>query len=189
MLKYFAAIFCRPFRRCRPYRHLPTMFMPQSSPWRTSQEREIKMQCNDNGSYRMCFKEMIKLCTVNKMRHGSTTWWMAAHAQIFRNVCSFRSLFEICDIVCYSEVIRLESAEVGKKSPNCGAKFADFRPSKCRAYRDLRCTITPHSDFMAKVPRSDVLRPRRLNKKASIRWQDSAPPISGYWPTSEPNAG
>jgi len=28
-----------------------------------------------------------------------------------------------------------------------------------------------------------------INKKASIRWQDSAPPISGYWPTSEPNAG
>jgi len=27
------------------------------------------------------------------------------------------------------------------------------------------------------------------NKKASIRWQDSAPPISGYWPTTEPNAG
>jgi len=27
------------------------------------------------------------------------------------------------------------------------------------------------------------------NKKASIRWQDSAPPISGYWPNSEPNAG
>jgi len=27
------------------------------------------------------------------------------------------------------------------------------------------------------------------NKKASIRWQDSAPPVSGYWPTSEPNAG
>jgi len=26
-------------------------------------------------------------------------------------------------------------------------------------------------------------------KKASICWQDSAPPISGYWPTSEPNAG
>ena len=25
------------------------------------------------------------------------------------------------------------------------------------------------------------------NKKASIRWQDSATPISGYWPTSEPN--
>jgi len=27
------------------------------------------------------------------------------------------------------------------------------------------------------------------DKKASIRWQDSAPPISGYWPTREPNAG
>ena len=26
-------------------------------------------------------------------------------------------------------------------------------------------------------------------KKAGIRWQDSAPPSSGYWPTSEPNAG
>ena len=26
-------------------------------------------------------------------------------------------------------------------------------------------------------------------KKASIRWQDSAPSTSGYWPTSEPNAG
>jgi len=28
-----------------------------------------------------------------------------------------------------------------------------------------------------------------LLNKISIRWQDSAPPISGYWPTSEPNAG
>jgi len=27
------------------------------------------------------------------------------------------------------------------------------------------------------------------NKKASVRWQDSAPPVSGYWPTSESNAG
>jgi len=31
--------------------------------------------------------------------------------------------------------------------------------------------------------------PVRKDKKGSIRWQDSAPPISGYWPTSEPNAG
>jgi len=30
---------------------------------------------------------------------------------------------------------------------------------------------------------------RSYNNKASIRWQDSAPPISGYWPTSVPNAG
>jgi len=28
-----------------------------------------------------------------------------------------------------------------------------------------------------------------INEKATIRWQDSAPPISGYWPTSEPNTG
>jgi len=28
-----------------------------------------------------------------------------------------------------------------------------------------------------------------FNKTVSIHWQDSAPPISGYWPTSEPNAG
>jgi len=28
-----------------------------------------------------------------------------------------------------------------------------------------------------------------MYKKASIRWQDNAPPISGYWPTSEPNTG
>ena len=27
----------------------------------------------------------------------------------------------------------------------------------------------------------------RLYMKASIRWQDSAPSISGYWPTSEPH--
>jgi len=28
-----------------------------------------------------------------------------------------------------------------------------------------------------------------INKKASIRWQDSVLPISGCWPTSELNAG
>jgi len=28
-----------------------------------------------------------------------------------------------------------------------------------------------------------------LTYKASIRWQESVPPISGYWPNSEPNAG
>jgi len=29
----------------------------------------------------------------------------------------------------------------------------------------------------------------KCNKKASIHWQNSAPTISGYCPTSEPNAG
>jgi len=36
----------------------------------------------------------------------------------------------------------------------------------------------------------DNIHAQRIsNKKASIRWQDSALPISGYWPTSEPNTG
>ena len=29
----------------------------------------------------------------------------------------------------------------------------------------------------------------KIIQEDSIRWQDSAPPISGYWPTSELNAG
>ena len=38
---------------------------------------------------------------------------------------------------------------------------------------------------------SDVteMQPTECNKKARIRWQDSAPSSLGYWPTSEPNAG
>ena len=36
---------------------------------------------------------------------------------------------------------------------------------------------------------TDGSAPTYENKKASIRWQDSATPISGYWPTSETNAG
>ena len=39
-------------------------------------------------------------------------------AKIFRNVCSFRPLFQTCDILCYSDGIELESAEVCEKSPN-----------------------------------------------------------------------
>jgi len=35
---------------------------------------------------------------------------------------------------------------------------------------------------------SNFFTARTIYKKASIRWQDSAPPISGYWPTSESNA-
>ena len=41
-------------------------------------------------------------------------------------------------------------------------------------------------DFAKRV--TELTTPKN-NKKASIRWQDSAPPISGDWPTSEPNAG
>jgi len=43
----------------------------------------------------------------------------------------------------------------------------------------------------AHIPRNDLSLhiPILTDNKASIRWQDSAPPISDYWPTSEPNAG
>ena len=51
--------------------------------------------------------------------------------------------------------------------------------------------ISPHTKF--EVPNftrsKDMIAPKNYNKKASIRWQDSVPPISGYWPTNEPNAG
>jgi len=43
---------------------------------------------------------------------------MATHTQIFRNVCSFRPLFQICNILCYSEFLGLESAKVGEKLLN-----------------------------------------------------------------------
>jgi len=87
-------------------------------------------------------------------------------------VYSFRPLFQICDslTVCYSEVIRLESGEVREKSsPNCGAKFADFRLSKCgdtdRAAFGLRYKLTPHSDILAKGPA------RRCSSASKIRAQ------------------
>jgi len=40
-----------------------------------------------------------------------------------------------------------------------------------------------------KIYMVSLLHRATINKKASIRWQESAPPISGCWPTSEPNAG
>ena len=45
------------------------------------------------------------------------------------------------------------------------------------------------SPFFYTCPQKNPLLGNRLYKKASIRWQDSAPQISGYWPTSEPKAG
>ena len=77
------------------------------------------------------FQEVAKVHCSQQLQ----CWGPLYLAQIFFNVCSFRPLFQICDILCYSKVIRLESAEVGEKSPNCGAKFADFHLWKCREYR------------------------------------------------------
>jgi len=85
-------------------------------------------------------------------------------AQIFHNVCSFRPLFQICDILCYSEVIWLASAEVGKKSPSNLQIFApqNFKMDRDRAPSVLHYKITPHSDILAKVMPGGILQPQRL---------------------------
>jgi len=51
-------------------------------------------------------------------------------------------------------------------------------------------TWAPSHNFVGYIFTTKA-RIHNWNKKASIPWQDSdsAPPISGYWPTSEPNAG
>jgi len=57
-------------------------------------------------------------------------------------------------------------------------------------------TVSNHQfQFVHKIwstllhPFQICLEAPKFNKKASIRWQDSALPIAGYWPISEPNAG
>jgi len=50
-------------------------------------------------------------------------------------------------------------------------------------------SIMKHSRKPTQHVRNIKSKRRRKNKKASIRWQDSAPPISGDWPTSERNTG
>jgi len=49
--------------------------------------------------------------------------------------------------------------------------------SSCPNFMPI-CPVTKKNNFIVPV----------ANKKASIRGQDSAPSISDYWPTSEPNA-
>ena len=55
--------------------------------------------------------------------------------------------------------------------------------STCCFYVYMSCSLVGPTHF--KYPLFYFI----CNKKASIRWQDSAPPISGCWPTNEPNAG
>jgi len=75
---------------------------------------------------------------------------MAAHTQIFRNVCSFGPLVNICDIL-FSEVIRLESAEVSENCPTVGKNLQIFVPQNVgdtdRAPSDLRYKIRPYTTF------------------------------------------
>jgi len=40
------------------------------------------------------------------------------------------------------------------------------------------------SHIVKKITQVQNKTDNKKNKKASIRWQDSAPPISGYWQTS-----
>jgi len=57
------------------------------------------------------------------------------------------------------------------------------------------CLLWPQSPISATADLRSLLCKLRLSGEGlsryscSIRWQDSAPPISGYWPPSEPNAG
>jgi len=75
-------------------------------------------------------------------------------------------LFKICDILCYSEVIRLEIAEVGEKSPN---SMQIFDPQNvgdgCTTLAS--CIILHLTAFrhLAKVLWGGVLRPRRLERE------------------------
>ena len=61
---------------------------------------------------------------LNRGRHlcspGRPSRWVLAHILVFFSICSL--------------VFKLRKFKV-TPSPNCGAKLADFRPSKCRRYR------------------------------------------------------
>jgi len=67
-------------------------------------------------------------------------------------------------LIC-SLIFKLHEFKV-TPSPKCGAKFADFHPSKYRdtdrAPSDLHYKITSHSDILAKVAQDSVLWPQRL---------------------------
>jgi len=111
------------------------------------------------------FQEIVK---VHRSQH-SLCWGPLYLAQIFHNVCSFRLLFQICIVLCYSKVIRLESAKVSEKSRQNLHIFAPQNVGDTdRALSDLCYKITLHSDFLAKVPWDGVLRPWRLECKKVI---------------------
>jgi len=58
----------------------------------------------------------------------------------------------------------------------------------CAKFRRKTCLVLRSDELECQGQRLKV-NVTRDNKKASIRWQDRAPPISGYWSTCEPNAG
>jgi len=111
-------------------------------------------------------------------------------AQIFHNVCSFRPLFQICHILWYSKVIRLEGTEVSEKSrQNLQIFTSENVGNTDRAPSDLYYKISPHSklvswsltslfstnmaisetkphsNILAKIPQGSILRPWILECK------------------------
>ena len=94
---------------------------------------------------------------------------MAAHTQIFLMYVVSGRCFRFAISLCYSEVITLESAEVGENSPTVGHNLQIFAFENVGdtdgAPSDLRYKITSHSDILAKVPRGGVLHPRRLQRE------------------------
>jgi len=89
---------------------------------------------------------------------------------LFRNLCSFRPLFQICDILCYSKIVRLDSTKVSE----VGAKFANFHPLKFRGYREGPSALHykihqgQHFNILAKAARGGVLWPRRSESKVTV---------------------
>jgi len=77
-------------------------------------------------------------------------------------VCSFRSF--VSDLQ-YFVLFRCYKTWKRRSRRNLGAKFAIFRPWKCRGYTDLCCKITPNSDIVAMFPRGGVFRPRILERE------------------------
>jgi len=66
-------------------------------------------------------------------------------AKRFSNVRSFSPMFQIWDILCCCKVMRLESAEVGGKSPkNLKVYTSQNVGDTDRAPSELRYKITPH---------------------------------------------
>ena len=109
------------------------------------------------------FCDFQKLTKVHRSQQNCAAWSTYLE-KIFHSVCDFRPLFHICDILCYSEAIRLENAKVGKESGQNLQIFAlqnvaDIDRPPC----DLRYKITPHSHILAKV--GGVPRPRSLQRE------------------------
>jgi len=80
---------------------------------------------------------------------------------------------------------------VQKISVKCARVFSRKVSGEADRHTDTKTVIlwTPGRWNSIQCSTISTTRQNECNKMASIHWQDSAPPISGYWPTSESNAG